>query len=96
MDANITDNFDGRHTGKFFEEFILVRDDGTAKGLGSRVIESPGQRKLGVDGQMEIVLMESFTLIRGLKEITYRASRKNPMRIHTMLQRIEGRPGMRD
>jgi hypothetical protein len=96
-------NVDGmnanQRAGTFFEEFIRLEFDQrgvliSAQGIGSRIVDNAGGRPLGSDGLREFDLTEPIMLTRGLKKITYRASGKNPMRVHTMLQRIEGHKGL--
>jgi hypothetical protein len=84
-----------QRAGTFFEEFIRLEFDQrgrliSAQGIGSRIVDNPAGRPLGSDGLREFDLTEPNTLTRGLKEITDRASKKNPMRVNTMLQRMEG------
>jgi hypothetical protein len=85
---NPFDNADGRHTGKFFEEYF----SGTAC-LGISIVEySKTNRPLGVAGRRDFVLRSPITLMRGSgKIVTLFASPENPVRVWTMLQKLEGR-----
>jgi hypothetical protein len=84
------DNHDGRHTGKFFEEFVQLMPDGQAKGLGVRVVEATEGRLLGAAGARRFTLKQSVVLMRCFKQVTIRASEERPMEIVTTLQRLEG------
>lgn len=86
----MTDNALHSHTGKFFEEFVQLFDDGTAKGLGVQIVENQEGRLLGVAGIKRIRMTKNFTVFRCFKEVTVRANKKNPVLVETTLQRIEG------
>jgi hypothetical protein len=87
----VNDNHDGRHTGKYFEEFVQLLPGGGAKGLGVRVVEAANGRPLGVAGAQRITLTQPVTLLRCFREVTIKASAKRPMDVMTTLQRVEGR-----
>lgn len=84
------DNHDGRHTGKFFEEFIELLPGGSAKCHGCRIVEASNGRPLGVAGIQKFQLIENVELFRGPKQIVLKASPRRPRMIQTMLQRVEG------
>lgn len=86
---NANDNFDKRHTGKFFEEFITCGDQ--PKCLGVRVVESNTfDRPLGSAGIRYETLRSYTTLQRGHREVVIKASCKRPVKVFTMLQKLEG------
>jgi hypothetical protein len=88
--ADEATNWNGKHDGKFFEEFIELLPSGEAKCHGVRVIDSPQGRKLGIAGRSDMTLIAPIKLLRCFKEIEIKASLKNPRRIFTTLQRLEG------
>ena len=68
MNANHADE-------KFFEEFIRLEFEQSgrrisAEGIGSRIVEDPGEWRLSPDGLREFDLGRPITLTRGLKEST--------------------------
>ena len=81
-------NFDGKHDGKFFEEFGELLPGGNVKFHGVRVVESAQGRKLGIDGRIDSVLTEPVELQRCFKTVILRASLKRPLRIFTTLQKL--------
>ena len=84
---NANDNFDGRHNGKFFEEFITRGDQ--PKCLGVRVVESNQEgRPLGSAGKRDLTLTANTILQRGHKEVLVKASLKKPVHVFTMLQKL--------
>ncbi len=85
------DNSQHQYTGQFFEEFVQLLPDGTAKGLGVRIVEKQEGRLLGVAGAKHFILNHHVILLRCFKEVKIRATNKNKMHIMTTLQRIEGR-----
>lgn len=76
----------------FFEEFLLNEPGMKPKSLGVRRIEeNADNRTLGVYGRREMVLMEPLVLEKCFKQIVVKASVKKPLRVQSMLQRLEGR-----
>lgn len=80
----------------YFEEFIAKREGCTPKTLGVRQFdltlpESQQGRLLGVRGWREFDVTETITLQKGHRQVTYKASIKKPIRVATMLQKLEGR-----
>jgi hypothetical protein len=73
----------------FFEELITVNDP--RKCLGTRVVQFEPGRKLGADGIRALTLTEDFTLQRGHKTVTFKASPKKPVVVETMVQMLNGR-----
>jgi hypothetical protein len=84
------DNYDGRHTGKYFEEFVRLLPGGAAKGLGVRVVENADGRPLGVAGLQRFTLEQPVALLRCFKAVTIKASEKRPIEIMATLQRLGG------
>ena len=73
----------------YFEEFIQMEPE--IKGLGVRPVQEAGVRKLGVDGAQDATFTQPITLHRGHKLVTIRASLNRPLRVRTMLQKLEGK-----
>jgi len=79
-------NANDQHTEKFFEEFISQE---SCKCLGVRIVESnEDNRPLGAAGGKELVLTEPIKLLRCFKEIEIKASKKRPLKVLTMLQKL--------
>jgi hypothetical protein len=87
----MTDNHNHEHTGKFFEEFVQLFPDGTAKGLGVRLVEEQDGRLLGVAGTKIVTMTEPFIVLRCFRQVLIRASKNAPVEVMTTLQIIEGR-----
>lgn len=84
-----------QHLG-YFEEFVLLHPDGTAKGIGSRIlpVELPPEhqgRTLGAYGRRDFEVTETITLSKGHRQVTYKASTKKPLKVCTFLSKLEGR-----
>ena len=77
---------------QFFEEFLIHDGDKFPKCLGIRLVEANADnRTLGFYGKREFAITEPITLRKGHREVTYRASDKRPLKVRTMLQKLEGR-----
>lgn len=79
----------------YFEEFMLLRDGCNPKGIGARMfpVELPPEqqgRTLGAYGKREFEVTQTITLSKGHRQVEYKASVKRPLRVSTMLQRLEG------
>lgn len=75
----------------FFEEFIRMEEGQTPKCIGVRVLkDNPDNRPLGYEGAREFDLTEPIVLKVGHRERRYVASKKHPIHVRTMLQRLEG------
>lgn len=73
----------------FYEDYV---DLDTLKSLGSRTLpdlEAP--RATGSPGIRNTVLTEPVTLVKGLKTVTIKASRKHPRRVQTMIMILCGK-----
>lgn len=81
-------NHDGKHEGKFFEEFGERLPSGGVKFHGVRVVESAKGRKLGADGEKEMTLTEPIELLRNFRTVILKSSVKNPRRVFTTLQKL--------
>ena len=73
-----------------------MREGCTPKTLGVRQLplelpEDQQGRILGVQGRRDFDLTENVTLHKGHRQVTYKASSKKPIRVSTMLQKLEGR-----
>ncbi len=80
----------------YFEEFLLVRPQGTAKGLGSRnysthLPQEQQGRTLGAYGRRDFEVVEPITLNKGHRQVTYKASVRKPLRVFTFLNKLEGK-----
>jgi hypothetical protein len=80
----------------YFEEFLRLREGCTPQGMGVLELplelpESQRDRVLGVYGRREFEVKETITLQKGHRQVTYKASAKRPLRVSTMLQKLEGR-----
>ena len=74
----------------YFEEFLEgSTGDDWPKCLGVRLVENNDEnRPLGVAGRRDFVLTENTTLLRCFREVVIKASKKNPIAVTTMLQRL--------
>lgn len=76
----------------YFEEFITNEPGLDPRSLGVRVLESNhDNRTLGAYGRRDLTLTENIELQKCFKTITIKASAKKPLKVFTMLQRLEGR-----
>ncbi len=71
----------------YFEELV---DAKTFRLIGTRNVDQP-ERPLGSSGTAEIVITENVELRRGHKTVTLKASKRNPVRVHSTFQMICGR-----
>jgi hypothetical protein len=81
-------NHDGKHDGKFFEEFGERLSGGGVKFHGVRVVESANGRKLGADGEKEMTLTADTELLRNFRTVILKASVKKPRVVFTTMQKL--------
>ena len=81
-------NFDGRHEGKFFEEFFTHDESDSVKCIGVRIVESAQGRKLGSEGLIKSTFTEPLVLLRCFKEVQIKASKERPVKVFSMLQKL--------
>jgi len=74
----------------YFEEFIA--EGPPVRAMGVRLQQgNPEGRRLASDGRRMVELTEPVTLVKGVRQVTYRASAARPLRAWTMLWRLEGK-----
>ena len=72
----------------WFEEIFDVKLN---KLLGTRKCDEQPGRKIGYDGEKEIIITQTITIQRGHKEIEVTASEKSPRRLRTRYLPLCGR-----
>jgi hypothetical protein len=76
---------------RYFEEYITqIEGDSWPKCLGVKVLEdNTDNRQLGYYGRKEFTITVPITLNKGPRTVTYNASAAKPIKVFTMLQKID-------